>query len=120
MKCCGPTSGSVRGRPSRFPIVSSPVSAVDELAKQGVPDMSFGLPWPNPTLKALSDLATQMKGAVLIGHSQSGAFPLEAALLNPSAARALVLVEPPGFDGRIPDEDIWNIVRYLRSLAVKR
>jgi mono/diheme cytochrome c family protein len=26
----------------------------------------------------------------------------------------------PGFDGRIPDEDIWRIVNYLRSLAPKR
>jgi mono/diheme cytochrome c family protein len=26
----------------------------------------------------------------------------------------------PGFDGRIPDEDIWNIVNHLRSLAAKR
>ena len=34
------------------------MSAVDELSKQGVPDVSFGgVPDPNPTLKALSDLA---------------------------------------------------------------
>jgi mono/diheme cytochrome c family protein len=26
----------------------------------------------------------------------------------------------PGFDGRIPDEDVWNIVNYLRSLTAKR
>lgn len=25
-----------------------------------------------------------------------------------------------GFDGRLPDEDIWNIVNYLRTLAAKR
>ena len=62
-----------------------PVTALDELSKQGVPDVSFGgLPTPNPTLKALSDLASQVNGAVLMGHSQSGAFPLAAALLNPS------------------------------------
>jgi pimeloyl-ACP methyl ester carboxylesterase len=72
-----------------------PVTAVDELSKQGVPDVSFGgLPTPNPNLKALSDLATQVNGAVLMGHSQSGAFPLGAALLNPAAAKGLVLVEP--------------------------
>jgi hypothetical protein len=53
-----------------------PVTAVDELSKQGVPDVSFGgVPTPNPTLKALSDLASQVNGAVLMGHSQSGAFP---------------------------------------------
>ncbi len=30
-----------------------------------------GCPHPNPTFKALSDLATQLNGAVLMGHSQS-------------------------------------------------
>jgi hypothetical protein len=34
-----------------------------------------------------------------MGHSQSGSFPLEAALLNPAAAKGLVLVEP----GRCPE-----------------
>jgi hypothetical protein len=61
---------------------------VNELSKQGVPDVSFGgVPTPNPTLKALSDLASQVNGAVLMGHSQSGAFPLAAALLNPAVAK---------------------------------
>jgi pimeloyl-ACP methyl ester carboxylesterase len=76
-----------------------PLAALDELSKQGVPDVSFGgVPTPNPTLKALSDLAGQVGGAVLMGHSQSGSFPLESALLNPAVARGLVLVEP----GRCP------------------
>jgi len=76
-----------------------PVTAVDELAKQGVPDVSLGgLPAPNANFKALSDLAGQLNGAVLMGHSQSGSFPLEAALLNAAATRGLVLVEP----GRCP------------------
>jgi pimeloyl-ACP methyl ester carboxylesterase len=71
-----------------------PLTAVDELSKQGVPDVSFGgVPNPNPTLKALSDLASQVNGAVLMGHSQSGPFPLAAALLNPAGAKGLVLVE---------------------------
>ncbi len=77
-----------------YPDTQFPVAAVSELAKQAVPDMSFGMPQPNPTLQALSDLATQLQGAVLMGHSQSGRFPLDAALLNPAAARGLVLVEP--------------------------
>jgi pimeloyl-ACP methyl ester carboxylesterase len=82
-----------------FPDSQFPVAAVDELAKQGVPDVSFGgLPTPNPNFKALSDLAAQLNGAVLMGHSQSGSFPLEAALLNSAATRGLVLVEP----GRCP------------------
>jgi pimeloyl-ACP methyl ester carboxylesterase len=82
-----------------FPDSQFPVTAVDELGKQGVPDVSFGgVPTPNPTLKALSDLAGQLNGAVLMGHSQSGSFPLEAALIDPAVTRGLVLVEP----GRCP------------------
>ena len=88
-----------------------PVTAVDELAKQGVPDVSLGgLPTPNPNFKALSDLAGQLSGAVLMGHSQSGSFPLEAALLNAAATRGLVLVEP----GRCPaygPEQIATLVK---------
>jgi pimeloyl-ACP methyl ester carboxylesterase len=88
-----------------------PVSAVDELSKQGVPDVSFGgVPNPNPTLKALADLAGQVNGAVLMGHSQSGPFPLAAALLNPSAAKGLVLVEPGGCPGaNYSDEQIKTL-----------
>ena len=79
-----------------YPDSQFPVNAVNELAKQAVPDVTFGggVPNPNPTLKALSDLASQLNGAVLMGHSQSGSFPLASALLNPSVAKGLVLVEP--------------------------
>ena len=81
----GRTSASGRSRRARTRTVSFRSTAVDELAKQGVPDVSFGgVPNPNPTFKALSDLAGQLNGAVLMGHSQSGAFPLAAALLNPA------------------------------------
>ena len=87
-----------------------PLTAVDELSKQGVPDVSFGgVPNPNPTLKALSDLASQVNGAVLMGHSQSGAFPLAAALLNPAAAKGLVLVEPGGCPPNLTDEQIKTL-----------
>jgi hypothetical protein len=71
-----------------------PLDALDELAKQAVPDMNRGLPTPTPTIKALSDLSAQLEGAVLIGHSQSGSYPLEAALIDPAVTKALVLVEP--------------------------
>ena len=87
-----------------------PVSAVDELSKQGVPDVSFGgVPAPNPTFRALSDLATQLNGAVLMGHSQSGPFPLAAALLDPTAAKGLVLVEPGGCPASYTDEQIKTL-----------
>lgn len=87
-----------------------PVAAVDELSKQGVPDVSFGgVPAPNPTLKALSDLAAQLNGAVLMGHSQSGPFPLAAALLDPKVAKGLVLVEPGSCPGSYTAEQIGTL-----------
>ena len=105
--------GSKPGDP--YPDSQFPVAAVDELAKQGVPDLSFGgLPTPNPTLKALADLASQVKGAVLMGHSQSGPFPLAAALLNPKAAEGLVLVEP----GRCPANYSAEQIKTLASVPI--
>lgn len=73
-----------------------PLAAIDELSKQGVPDM-YQRP-PTATIAAMSALAAQLNGAVLMGHSQSGSFPLEAAILDPAATKGLVLVEP----GRCP------------------
>ena len=66
-----------------------PMTALEELAKQSIPDANAVLPNPNPTYKALSDLAAQLKRAVLVSHSQSGAFPLEAALINTTALLVL-------------------------------
>jgi pimeloyl-ACP methyl ester carboxylesterase len=97
-----------------FPDSQFPVNAVDELSKQGVPDMSFGLPRPNPTFKALSELATRLQGAVVMGHSQSGPFPLETALLAPAATRGLVLVEP----GRCPDAYTDQQIATLAKIPV--
>lgn len=104
--------GSKPGEP--YPDSQFPVAAVDELAKQGVPDMNFGLPRPNPTLKALSNLAVQLNGAVLMGHSQSGPFPLDAALLNPAAAKGLVLVEP----GHCPDTYSDAQIKTLATIPI--
>src|SRR4051812_44257258 len=83
--------GVTAGQP--FPDNQFPVAAADELAKQGVPDMFRGTT-STSTIKNLSDLAGQLKGAVVMGHSQSGVFPLQAALLNPAVMKGLVLVEP--------------------------
>jgi len=91
-----------------------PVGAVDEFSKQGVPDASRLLPTPNPTFKALSDLATELKGAVVMGHSQSGPFPLETALLNPASTKALVLVEP----GRCPDTYTDDQIQVLATVPI--
>jgi pimeloyl-ACP methyl ester carboxylesterase len=88
-----------------------PLTAVDELAKQAVPDMNRGLPTPTPTIKALSDLASQLSGAVLMSHSQSGSFPLEAALLDPTVTKGLVLIEPGSCPASYTDEQIKTLAK---------
>ena len=46
-----------------------------------------------------------------MGHSQSGSFPLEAALLNPAAARGLVLVEPGSCPARYTADQIATLAK---------
>jgi len=72
-----------------------PVDAVDELYKQMIPDLNSTLPAPNPTWKGMAALAVQLKGAVLIGHSESGFFPEQAALVDPSGIKANISIEMP-------------------------
>jgi pimeloyl-ACP methyl ester carboxylesterase len=71
-----------------------PVQAVAKFSKQGIPDLNGVLPTPNPTYKALADLAIQLKGAVVMGHSESGLFPLQAALADSTGMKGLILTEP--------------------------
>lgn len=73
-----------------------PIEAVDELYKQMIPDLNAGLPEMIPTWEHLATLGEQLQGAVLIGHSQSGLYPLHAALINPDAVRGIVSIEPFG------------------------
>lgn len=70
-----------------------PIEAVDELYKQMIPDLNSTLPNPNPTLKNMAALAVKLKGAVLMGHSESGFFPEQAALVDPSAIKGLISIE---------------------------
>jgi pimeloyl-ACP methyl ester carboxylesterase len=83
----GPTYGAV------FPDEQFPMEHVDELFNQMIPDINSELPTPNPTWINLGTLAEKLDGAVLMGHSQSGFFPLHAALINPKGIRGLISVE---------------------------
>src|SRR5580693_8406769 len=67
-----------------FPDEQFPVQAADELYKQMIPDVNALLPTPNPTWKNMAALGVQLRGAVLIGHSESGFYPEEAALIDPT------------------------------------
>jgi pimeloyl-ACP methyl ester carboxylesterase len=70
-----------------------PVEAFDEFGKQVIPDLNGGLPAVNPTWTNLSGLAIKLKGAVLMGHSESGFFPEQAALINPEDIKGLITIE---------------------------
>jgi hypothetical protein len=75
-----------------------PVEAVDELYKQMIPDLNSTLPNPNPTWKNMAALAVKLRGAILIGHSESGFFPEQAALIDPAGVKGIVSIEMPCAD----------------------
>jgi len=83
----GPTMGKA------FANEQFPIEAFEEFGKQVIPDLNGQLPTPNPTWTNLSGLAIKLKGAVLMGHSESGFFPEQAALLNPAEIRAMITIE---------------------------
>src|ERR1041384_3053357 len=72
-----------------------PIEAMDELYKQMIPDLNSTLPNPNPTWKNMAALAVKLKGAVLMGHSESGFFPEEASLIDGSGVRGIISIEQP-------------------------
>lgn len=76
-----------------FPDEQFPVQAADELYKQMIPDLNGFLPTPNPTWTNMANLAIQLHGAVLMGHSESGFFPEEAAMINPAGVKGIVSIE---------------------------
>jgi hypothetical protein len=78
-----------------FPDGQFPVEAVEELYKQMIPDLNSVLPAPNPTWKNMAALAVRLHGAVLVGHSESGFFPEQAALIDSSGVKGIVSIEMP-------------------------
>jgi pimeloyl-ACP methyl ester carboxylesterase len=107
--------GSSYGVP--FADTQFPVAAAKELSKYNIPDVSATLPSPNPSYEALSQLALKLGGAVIIGHSQGGAFPIQAALVNPQGIKGLVLIEGGGKLSDLSDQQISTLAK-LPILAV--
>ncbi|HET8697014.1 MAG TPA: hypothetical protein VFO94_06000 [Gammaproteobacteria bacterium] len=86
----GPKFGEV------FPDEQFPVEAVEEFYKQMIPDLNSTLPQnPNPTWTQMAALGKKLGGAVLMGHSESGFFPEQAALIDPSGIKGIVSIEMP-------------------------
>jgi len=89
----GPTYGTA------FEDEQFPTDYADEFFKQMIPDLNLMLgPYsgPNPTFNNLASLANQTGGAILVGHSESGFFPEDAALVDPASIRGMVTIEPGG------------------------
>jgi hypothetical protein len=78
-----------------FPDGQFPIEAVDELYKQMIPDLNSLLPNPNPTWTNMAALAVKLKGAILMGHSESGFFPEEAAMIDPTGVKGIISIEMP-------------------------
>jgi hypothetical protein len=76
-----------------FPNEQFPVEAFEEFGKQVIPDLNAGLAADNPTWTNLSGLAIKLRGAVLMGHSESGFFPERTALINPANLEGLITIE---------------------------
>ena len=92
----GPTFGTA------FPDGQFPVEAAAEFSRQAIPDFNPVLPTPNPNIAAMAKLAAQLNGAVLLGHSQTGSLPLDAALADPNAVKG----GGPGRAGRLPGDPV--------------
>ena len=86
----GPKFGEV------FPDEQFPIAAMDEFYKQMIPDLNSTLPQAaNPTWKQMAALGVKLKGAVLMGHSESGFFPEQAALIDAKGIKGIVSIEMP-------------------------
>lgn len=83
-----------------------PALAYAEFSKQSIPFMGGTVPNHNPNFKNLAELAASLKQTVLVSHSQSGSFPVQAALVNAEGIKAIVLVEPGGTASGYTDEQI--------------
>jgi pimeloyl-ACP methyl ester carboxylesterase len=83
----GPSIGTA------WPDTQFPIAYVDELYKQMIPDLNATLPTPNPTWANMAALGIKLGGAILMGHSESSAFPARAALTDPTGVKGIVQLE---------------------------
>ena len=87
-----------------WPNVQFPMEAAGELAKQVIPDMiETQVPslldeliqpeTRNPTVANVAELAADLGGAILVGHSQSAGFPTQAVLKGTGGIKGLIQLE---------------------------
>ena len=88
-----------------------PVQAADELYKQMIPDLNSTLPAnANPTWTQLAALGTKLHGAILVGHSESGFFPEQAALVDAQGIRGIVTIET-GCDTKLSTAQLATLAK---------
>jgi hypothetical protein len=87
-----------------WPDEQFPISQVDQLYKQMIPDMiltevpslgqEFASPTTNnPTVENMALLAKDLGGAILVGHSQSSGMPTQAVLKGMPGIRGIIQLE---------------------------
>ncbi|WP_433521485.1 hypothetical protein ACQPZ2_29755 [Nocardia pseudovaccinii] len=74
-----------------------PIEFIDDFLMQTIPS-PYDFLVPNETPRQLGELAAELDGAVLIGHSESAMFPIDAALSNPAGTKGLVVIEAEAAD----------------------
>jgi len=79
-----------------YPTTKFPVVALDQYYAQLVPNTETSYPFPGSqnTVDALALLLDRIGPAVVVVHSQSGAFGIDVAIARPGLVKALVSVEP--------------------------
>jgi hypothetical protein len=96
----GPTPGTP------FPDTQFPLEGIDEFRKQAIPDLNAMLPAANPTYNNLAQLANQLGGAIIMGHSQSAFFPQRAAFVDPTNIKGMITLETGLCPASFPPEQI--------------
>jgi pimeloyl-ACP methyl ester carboxylesterase len=91
-----------------FPGLRFPIGAAGELWKQMVVDSAFGLPTPNPTVPALSELAGRIGPSILISHSQSGIYPFQALTADRRNIAGVISIEPAACPSATADMTPYN------------
>jgi pimeloyl-ACP methyl ester carboxylesterase len=110
----------------RFPMKTVGVGAGSTLTfyKQVIPDMSttLGTFGPEPdaprqTPVRMAQLAKDLGGAILVGHSQSSSFPTRAALLDPTGVKGIIQLETGCFGNLTPAH--INILKNIPILIME-
>ncbi|WP_316848873.1 alpha/beta hydrolase family protein [Pedobacter agri] len=81
-----------------------------ELSRQSIPFKPLSKADSISNYNNLAELSSKLGNAIIISHSQSGDFPIGAALRNNSGIKGAVIIEP-GFVATYSDEDIKKIAQ---------